>query len=298
MSRLEDYTEEEFLEVKEEMLERLTESKTVEEVKRGYILGGQSGAGKTTLHRIFKRELEDNCIIINGDEFRPYHPRYRELKEEYGEDAVTKLSKFSGQMVEELVDELSEEGYNLIIEGTLRTSEVPLKTAKKLKENGYEVDLGLIAVKPQISYLSTIDRYEKMLDKGVNTRITPKDHHDKIVNSLASNVDEIYKTKEFSNIRIYDREENCLYNQNETPEINPADIMDKVLTGKYSEKEFNHLLDIMEEIIYLKSKRHADDTEKYKDKAKEIIGIYKMQKMELEKDKNIKKSIDNETLER
>lgn len=292
MSKLEDYTEEEFLEVKEEMLERLTESKTVEEVKKGYILGGQSGAGKTTLHKIFKRELDDNCIIINGDEFRPYHPRYKELKKEYGEDAVSKLSKFSGQMVENLVDELSEEGYNLIIEGTLRTSEVPLKTARKLKENGYEVDLGLIAVKPQISYLSTIDRYEKMLDKGVNTRITPKEHHDKIVNSLASNVDEIYKTEEFSNIRIYDREENCLYNKEETPEINPAEIMNNVLTGEYSEKEFNHLLDIMEEIIYLKSKRNAEDTVIYKNKAKDIIDMYHKINKEKNRDKNFDEDLE------
>ena len=294
MSKLEEYTEEEFLEVKEEMLERLTNSKTIEKVKKGYILGGQSGAGKTTLHRIFKKELEDNCIIINGDEFRPYHPRYKELKKEYGEDAVTKLSKFSGQMVEQLVDKLSEDGYNLIIEGTLRTTEVPLKTAKKLKENGYEVDLGLIAVKPQISYLSTIDRYEKMLDKGVNTRITPKEHHDKIVNSLANNVDEIYKSQEFSNIRIYDREENCLYNEKETPDKNPADVMDNVLTGKYTEKEFNNLLDVMEDIIYLKSKRNAEDTVIYKNKAKEIINMYQKVKSE----KNIEPKDIEEGLER
>ncbi len=285
MDKLEEYTREEFLEVKEEMLTRLTEFKEVEEIKKGYILGGQSGAGKTTLHRIFKKELEDNCIIINGDEFRPYHPRYKELKEAYGEDAVTKLSKFSGQMVEELVDTLSEEGYNLIIEGTLRTAEVPLKTAKKLKEKGYDVDLGLMAVKPQISYLSTIDRYEKMLDKGVNTRITPKEHHDKIVDSLAENVDIIYNSKEFSNIRIYDREENCLYNQKETPIKNPADVMDDVLRGKYSEKEFNHLLDIMEDIIELKNKRKADDTAIFKDQAKDIIKMYNEMHKENNKEK-------------
>lgn len=289
MDKLEEYTEEEFLEVKEEMLKRLTEDKMVTENKKGYILGGQSGAGKTTLHRIFKKELEDNCIVINGDEFRPYHPRYKELKKEYGENAVTKLSKFSGQMVEQLVDSLSSEGYNLIIEGTLRTAEVPLKTAKKLKENGYDVDLGIIAVKPQISYLSTIDRYEKMLDKGVNTRITPKDHHDKIVEKLPENIDYIYKSSEFSNIRIYDREENCLYNQKETPEKNPADVMDNVLNGKYNEKEFRSLLDVMEDIIYLKNKRNAEDTVIYKDKAKEIIQMYnKMHKeKELEEDLEI-----------
>ena len=274
MERLEEYTEDEFLEIKNELKERFIEGKEKTEEKRGYVLGGQSGAGKTTLHRIFKKELDGNCIIINGDEFRPYHPRYREIKEQYGEEAVGMFSKFSGQMVETLIEELSQEGYNLIIEGTLRTAEVPLKTARNLKEKGYTVDLGLMAVKPQISYLSTIDRYERMLDKGVNTRITPKEHHDKIVDNLSKNVDEIYKSGEFANIRIYDREENCLYNENEEKEKNPATVMDNVLKGKYSEKEFTHLLDIMEDIIDLKSKRNAEDTEIYIKEAKDVIMMY------------------------
>ena len=42
---------------------------------RAILLGGQSGAGKTTLHQICKRKLDGNAIIINGDEFRSSHPR-------------------------------------------------------------------------------------------------------------------------------------------------------------------------------------------------------------------------------
>lgn len=45
-------------------------------------------------------------------------------------------------------------GYNLIIEGTLRTSEVPMATAKLLRECGYGVSLALMAVKPEISLVS------------------------------------------------------------------------------------------------------------------------------------------------
>ena len=39
-------------------------------------------------------------------------------------------------MVEALVEELSNQKYNLIVEGTLRTVDTPAKTAKLLKENG------------------------------------------------------------------------------------------------------------------------------------------------------------------
>ena len=65
-------------------------------------------------------------------------------------------------MVEQLVDELSKQGYHLLIEGTLRTTEVPRKTARLLKSRGYQVSLALIATKPELSYLSTLIRYEEV----------------------------------------------------------------------------------------------------------------------------------------
>ena len=57
-------------------------------------------------------------------------------------------------MVEELVDQLSRLKYNLVVEGTLRTADVPLGTARLLRERGYGVSLALMAVKPEISLLS------------------------------------------------------------------------------------------------------------------------------------------------
>ncbi|HET2551749.1 TPA: zeta toxin family protein, partial [Streptococcus pneumoniae] len=66
------------------------------------------------------------------------------------------------KMVEYLVTELSHFEYNLLIEGTLRTIDVPKKTAQLLKNKGYKVQLALIAAKPKLSYLSTLIRYEEL----------------------------------------------------------------------------------------------------------------------------------------
>ena len=60
-------------------------------------------------------------------------------------------------MVETLVDSvLSQLGFHLLIEGTLRTTDVPRQTAQLLKSRGYQVSLALIATKPELSYLSTL----------------------------------------------------------------------------------------------------------------------------------------------
>ena len=109
------------------------------------LLGGQSGAGKTTLHNVFRNAMNGNVIVVNGDEYRSFHPRYKQICAQYGIDSPAHTAAWAGRMVEAIIDALSIMGYNLIIEGTLRTSEVPLKTARLLRDRGYSVSLALMA---------------------------------------------------------------------------------------------------------------------------------------------------------
>ena len=115
-------------------------------------------------------------------------------------------------MVEQLVDELSKQDYHLLIEGTLRTTEVPRKTARLLKSRGYQVSLALIATKPELSYLSTLIRYEEVYAVNPNqARATPKEHHDGIVEHLVDNLRELETDKLFDEIQIYQRDRRCVY---------------------------------------------------------------------------------------
>ena len=50
------------------------------------LLGGQSGAGKTTLHNVFRNAMNGNVIVVNGDEYRSFHPRYKQICAQYGID--------------------------------------------------------------------------------------------------------------------------------------------------------------------------------------------------------------------
>ena len=57
---------------------------------------------------------------------------------------------------------------------------------------GYQVSLALIATKPELSYLSTLIRYEELyaIDPS-QARATPKEHHDRIVEHLVDNIREL-----------------------------------------------------------------------------------------------------------
>lgn len=144
---------------------------------------------------------------------------------------------FAGKMVEYLVDELSKQGYHLLIEGTLRTTEVPRKTARLLKSRGYQVSLAIIATKPELSHLSTLIRYEEVYAVNPSqARATPKEHHDGIVEHLVDNLRELENDKLFDQIQIYKRDRTCVYDS-EKDDGSVAEVLQECLFGKWSKVE-------------------------------------------------------------
>ena len=259
---LNDFTKEEFLGKFIAIYLDLTSNKQTVEKPKSFLLGGQSGAGKSTLHQIIKSDFNNNVIIINGDDFRNYHPNSRELDEKYGKDSVSHKGEFSNKMVEKLVEVLSKEKYNLIVEGTLRTASVPLKTAKLLKSKGYTVELNVMAVKPYISYFSTLLRYEKMLAVTNSARATPKKHHDDIVNKLSDNIEILSDSEIFDNIKIYNRNKECLYNE-KINSNNPSSIINQVLHGSWTCEEMEMLKAIWDSIESYMIKRDSNELNEF-----------------------------------
>ena len=234
---IQDYTDSQFKQALARNLRSLTRGKKSSKQPIAILLGGQSGAGKTTIHRIKQKEFQRNIVIIDGDSFRSQHPHYLELQQEYGKDSVEYTKDFAGKMVESLVTELSHLGYNLLIEGTLRTIDVPKKTAQLLKSRGYEVQLALIATKPELSYLSTLIRYEELYSiNPTQARATPKEHHDGIVEHLVDNLRELEGEHLFDRIQIYQRDRTCIYDF-EMAKGSAAEVLQESLFGKWSKVE-------------------------------------------------------------
>ena len=163
--------------------------------------------------------------------------------------------------------------YDIIIEGTLRTAELPIKEAKSFKENGYNVELNVIAVKPEKSYLGTIKRYEMMIKMNDIPRMTPKEHHDMVVENIIPNLDKIYKEKVFDNIKIYDREANLLYDKKISTEKTPSQILEKEFKRKWKKEEFKEYKKDFENVIEIMKKRKAPETE-IKSIEKEMNNIF------------------------
>ena len=236
-----EYSSEEFEQAKANILSRLTLSPVVmpSNSPQAFLLGGQSGAGKTTLHGMIQERFGYNVIVVNGDGFRSYHPRYRQLDKEYGPESVNYTAKWAGAMTEAVVEALSMVGYNLAVEGTLRTAEVPTKTATLLKERGYRVFLAVMAVKPEISLVSCQNRYEQMRIAGTVPRATDPEHHNLIIRQIVSNMRVLEQSDLFEGIYLVNRAKEVLYPK-EGLEGKASDALEQVLFGAWSREESIH----------------------------------------------------------
>lgn len=224
-------TEREYKDTYKQIKKILLDSKNRESYPSAAIVGGQPGSGKSVLSRYIQSQ-DPNTIIIDGDAIRAYHPHLKELEKEYGTDYPKVTQPFVNKAVEQLIGELSKEKYNLIIEGTLRDINVPLKTARELEEKDYLVELYIVATSKEQSWQSTLDRGRELEEEGKMPRYVDKEHHDKVVNSLPTTVEELANSDVFYNVIIMRRDQTILYDRDETPELKPKDIMEMVLDGE------------------------------------------------------------------
>ncbi len=204
---LSDYSEIDFSDAFEYIYESITAGLSESDNPRAFILGGHPGSGKTVLHRLHLRELYQNAVVINGDDYRRFHPNFEQIVLMSNGNYIEDTRVFSGKMVEKLIDICSDRGFNLIIEGTLRNASVPIETCAKLKAKNYNVYLSVMAVHPIFSYLGTIQRYEKEKEeKSKSPRLTTKRQHDIVVAVLPTSLKKICSTRIFDVVHLYNRE--------------------------------------------------------------------------------------------
>ena len=268
-----NYTNEELELVFQKILKMYMSSYSSSKNPKVFLLGGQPGAGKSGLENMIN--LKDEYISISGDDYREYHPRFKEINLEYGKEASKYTQQWSSQITEKLIEKLAKEKYNLIIEGTLRTAQLPLKEADRFRKLGYEVELHVLAVKPEKSYLGTLLRYEEMIKWGKIPRMTPKEHHDLVVKNIGDNLEIIYNSKAFDNIKLFDRENNLLYNYKENYDINPKNILENEFNSEWKLEEIKNFREKWENLIIMMENRklHIEEISKLKNEKNQVFEI-------------------------
>lgn len=175
---------------------------------KAYVLGGQPGAGKSGLIKRASQLCFNNIIIISGDDFRKFHPDYKQLQERYGKDSPKYTAAFAGKMTEAILNKAVSEHYNIVIEGTFRNPATPINTLSLMKENGYKTQVMIQTCSQELSWKSCQERYEKMKEVMPNeARWTDKSHHDLVCENLAKNIKTVIESGKADKTEIFFREE-------------------------------------------------------------------------------------------
>ena len=222
-----------------------------------YFLGGQSGAGKSKL----KDRIGKENLVIDVDEFRKYHPNYFGLYKKYGKDSAKYTHNFASAVADELVKKSIENKVDVIVDGTLKSIKTPKERAEEYKKNGYSLEINIVVVKPEKSFLSNLMRYEELVEEKKIPRLAPKEIHDECVKNFPITVSELYKLKVFDDIKLYDRDKNCIYDMSKTPNIDPKSIIEKEFTREWKMEEYIDYLNQWEKLITKMKNRNAEAIE-------------------------------------
>jgi zeta-toxin len=258
----------------------------INKVSTLYLLGGQSGAGKSFITKQIREDIDFNGIVVDVDLFRELHPNYKEIYKKYGKENAKYTHEFASRVADEVLKKALEEKVDVILDGTLKSYETPLERVKTFKEKGYTVEINTVVVKGEKSYLSNLMRYEELLERKKIPRLAPKEVHDKCLVGYPETISKLYETGLVDEIKLYNRNKECVYDMSKTPNINPKQIITMEFEREWSREEYIDYLKEWDKLEDKMLKRNAEEIEVeiMKDTKAEIL-----EKIVVTDDKDLKK---------
>ena len=225
-------------------------------------------SGKTGLNGFSANQFPDNnVVIINSDELKPFHPKVNEIAKKYPQYYTKVTDQESNTWTSDLFDKVLREGYNVIFEGTGKNARI-LQTIKD-KMQGYHVTVRGMAVNELNCLMSILERYENQLrTKGLG-RLVVLDHFYETYENMPNTIDEIEKSGVVDAVEIYKRGEtpatpNLIYNSTTSglerfPNARFAVLGGRVEDFSEAEKKFEEFRNNMQILL---ANREVDPAEK------------------------------------
>ncbi|MDR0356245.1 MAG: zeta toxin family protein [Deltaproteobacteria bacterium] len=195
------------------LLELLINSGESKEHPRIVILGGQPGSGKSTLADIARHKVFDNQPVaaINGDDYRACHPMAGEIYKK-NDKRFAELTDADGRIWTSKLLECAIQGKrDIIFEATMRNREPLMSTINHLKNEGYDIEIMVMAVPGSVSRAGIVKRYENQRARGYMARWTPFQAHDEAYVNMPETVSGIEKESPIDSICVYNRAQELLY---------------------------------------------------------------------------------------
>lgn len=257
-----------------------------------YLIGGQPGAGKSTTISKIKNSMQGNCVIINLDDYRALHPNAREIYEKgalNSDDYSICTNPFMREVGEKLINKAIENGYSVILERTLSSTDTVSKQLDKFKKNGYELNLYVVTCNKNHSissaeqrYLDSKINYEKLKIKEPPRKIS-KEFQKECYENLGKSTQTLAQKYDFKDIKIIYRslqyKQHCVFDKNDKTKLHNEEKIEKLISrivnGKnkaITNEELNSISKETDKAVRNISKqKEENDREKNKENNKEIL---------------------------
>lgn len=197
-------SEEEHRKIGEEIIKIMLHDKYPVENPTAIIDIAPPASGKTGLNGFATEQFVDNnVVIINSDELKPFHPKIDEIAKLYPQYYTKVTDQESNTWTSELFDTALKQGYNVIFEGTGRTASI--QNTIKNKMQGYNVIVRGMAVNQLNCLMSILERYEFQVKTKGWGRLVTLDHFLETYEQMPRTIDVIEQSRCSDKVEIYKR---------------------------------------------------------------------------------------------
>ncbi len=192
-----------------------------------YIVAGQPGAGKTIMSSVIIEKHDGDIVQSMGDNFRGFHPRYRELMRKYGSYCAYFTMPQANFLSDLTLHRAAAGRYHILQEGSLNHVEYTLDMISSLKNLGYHIVVLLRACPGKTSWKAIHQLFiQQRLKAPGLSRIITKEYHDAACLSFLS------ATKDLIAQNLMDRliiksPRGLLYDSDDMPTESVAEILEK-----------------------------------------------------------------------
>lgn len=192
---LEDYTSADVEQTYKDIWNDISGNATPKEKPTIFLIGGQPGAGKSSTIRNIKNQLKEDCIVINYDDYRQYHPNANKLYEDSIKDKITdkyslQTDDFMKDVGAKIIKEATKNNYNVVLEKTLSSEKSTIKLLENEFKN-YDINIHIVTTNKENSINSSYTRFRDnklSYEEGKTTeppRFIDKDFQKKCYTNLA-----------------------------------------------------------------------------------------------------------------
>lgn len=203
-------TEEEHLNVLNEIKKKSYDGKFPVEHPKFIIVLGQTGAGKSNLTASITTQ-DSNLVVIDSDKYKEYRLDSPEIQKKHLVEYAYLTAPDAYQHRDEMIYDTMKNKYNILMEvATSEKQGMFIDIDKEIRARGYDVEIAVLGVSQINSLLSIHERYESQITLGLSTaKLTSVSRHDDSFTSLSKCVRSIDESD--VDISVYQRGERLPY---------------------------------------------------------------------------------------